>query len=124
MTGGKPGNLARGLAVEGAVERFLQARGLRTVARNFRCRGGEIDLVMREGETLAFVEVRYRANGARVAPLESITAGKQRRIVLTAQHFLQRYPEHAQAPCRFDAVAVEGTPDAPRIDWIKGAFSA
>jgi putative endonuclease len=124
VSGRRPSSVARGQAFEGAAERFLQARGLRTVARNYRCRVGEIDLIMREGDTLAFVEVRYRARGARVAPFESITGVKQRRIVLTAQHFLQRHPQYGRQPCRFDAVALEGAPEAPSIDWIKGAFSA
>ena len=124
MSTGESSNVARGHSFEQAAEHFLQARGLVSIARNFRCRLGEIDLVMREGDTLAFVEVRYRASGARVSPLETITAAKQRRIVLTAQYFLQKYPQYWQHPCRFDAVAVQGAPSSPRIDWIKGAFSA
>lgn len=124
MTRGVTSTVARGRAVEVAAERWLQAQGLRTVARNFRIRGGEIDLVMRDGDTLVFVEVRFRARGALVSPLETITPAKQQRIARTAAAFLQARPAHAALPCRFDALAVDGHDDALCFDWIKGAFSA
>lgn len=116
--------VARGRAVEVAAERWLQARGLRTIERNFRRPGGEIDLVMQDGTSLVFVEVRFRARGSLVSPLETITPTKQQRIVRTAGAFLQAHPRYAALPCRFDALAVDGHADALRFDWIKGAFSA
>lgn len=116
--------VARGREIEEAAERWLQARGLRTVARNFRRPGGEIDLVMQDGDTVVFVEVRFRARGSLVSPLETITASKQQRIVRTASAFLQAHPRHAALPCRFDALAVDGHADALHFGWIKGAFSA
>lgn len=124
VTRDRTSTVARGRDYEAAAERYLQRQGLDTVARNFRLRIGEIDLIMRERETLVFVEVRYRASGALVAPLETITVPKQRRIVRTAAAFLQARPELASLPCRFDALGLEGTDAALRFDWIKNAFSA
>ncbi|MGE3774505.1 MAG: YraN family protein [Gammaproteobacteria bacterium] len=124
MTRGLSSSVARGRDYEAAAERYLQGQGLTTVARNFRLRGGEIDLVMRDRDTLIFVEVRYRAQGALVSPLETITPAKQQRIVRTASAFLQAHPALASLPCRFDALALEGNDDGLRVDWIRGAFSA
>lgn len=124
MTRGLTSSVARGRGYEAAAERYLHEQGLMTVARNFRLRGGEIDLVMRDRDTLIFVEVRYRAQGALVSPLETITRAKQRRIVRTASAFLQARPALASLPCRFDALALEGSGNGLHIDWIRGAFSA
>lgn len=121
---GVTSTVARGREYEAAAERYLQRQGLRTVTRNFRSRGGEIDLVMRDGTSLVFVEVRFRTQGALVSPLETITATKQRRIARTAAAFLQSQPACASLPCRFDALAIEDAGDELRFDWIKGAFSA
>ena len=124
MTRGRASTVARGRDYEAAAERYLSAQGLQCLVRNFRLRGGEIDLVMRDRGTLVFVEVRYRAPGARVSPLETITRAKQQRIVRTASAFLQARPALAALSCRFDALGIDGTDDALRFDWIKGAFSA
>lgn len=124
MSRGVTSTVARGREYEAAAERYLQHQGLRTVTRNFRSPGGEIDLVMRDGGSLVFVEVRFRAQGALVSPLETITAKKQQRIVRTAAAFLQQQPASAALPCRFDALAVEAAGRELRFDWIKGAFSA
>jgi len=124
MRTGEASTVARGQAYEDAAENFLLKQGLKRVARNYRCRGGEIDLIMRDRETLAFIEVRYRASGSLVPPLETITPTKQRRIVRTATMYLQAHRELASLPCRFDAVAVVGERNALRFDWIKDAFSA
>jgi len=122
--GSATSTVARGRDYEAVAERYLQERGLTSVARNFRLRGGEIDLVMRDRDTLVFVEVRYRARDALVSPLETITPAKQQRIVRTASAFLQRHPKLASLPCRFDALGLVGTDGNLRFDWIKGAFSA
>jgi len=124
MTTGSASTVARGQAYENAAELYLLKQGLKKIARNYRCRGGEIDLIMQDRDTLAFIEVRYRASGSLVSPLETITPTKQRRIVRTAMVFLQAHAEFASRPCRFDAIAIEGKQDALRIDWIKDAFSA
>ena len=115
---------ARGDAVETAALGFLQQHGLHLLARNAQARGGELDLVMRDGDTLVFVEVRYRANRGFGGGAASVDAGKRRRLVHAAQVFLARHPQHADAPCRFDVIDASGAPAAPRIDWLRDAFRA
>lgn len=105
--------------------RFLTDNGLKLVKRNHRCKGGEIDLVMLEGATLALVEVRYRRNRDFGGAAASVTGIKQRRLVIAAQHLLQTARELQRYRIRFDLVAIEETSDAqsaPRIEWIKDAF--
>ena len=115
---------ARGDAVETAALGFLQQHGLHLLARNAQARGGELDLVMRDGGTLVFVEVRYRASAAFGGGAASVDAGKRRKLVHAARVFLARHPQHADAPCRFDVIDASGTPAAPRIDWLRDAFRA
>ena len=99
--------------------RFLQARSLRPVRQNYRCRGGEIDLVMRDADALVFVEVRLRRNGAYGGALASVDLRKQRRLVLAAQHYLQRHPW--AGPCRFDVVGIDAQ---GACEWVRNAFEA
>ena len=96
----------------------LQRSGLRLLARNHRCRRGEIDLVMREADTLVFVEVRFRASTGYGTAAETVDIHKQRRLAAAAAHYLQRHPRNL--PCRFDVVAVNGN---NQIDWIRNAFN-
>jgi len=103
--------------------RHLEGRGLTCLARNYQCRHGEIDLVLSDGQYIVFVEVRYRKNSLFGGAAASIDRGKQKRILATAQHYLQKYPAHADKPCRCDAMLVSGTLDSYSIDWIQGAFS-
>ena len=124
MTPAKPDRRARGDAVETAALNHLQARGLRLLARNASTRGGELDLVMQDGDTVVFVEVRYRASHAFGGGAASVDAGKQRKLVHAAQVFLARHPQHAQAACRFDVIAASGAAAAPRLDWLRDAFRA
>lgn len=111
-----------GQMAENAAARFLEQRRLAVLARNYRCRGGEIDLVCRDGRTLVFVEVRLRRNAGFGGAAASITAAKQRRIVLAAQHYLAASGKH-DPDCRFDCVLIGGA-DGQRIEWIRNAFSA
>lgn len=113
--------LNSGNKAEALAEQFLAGRGLKTVLRNYRCRGGEIDLIMREGATLVFVEVRLRTHGGFGSATESVAARKQQRIVLAAQHYLSTLG--TTPACRFDVVGMEAL-DTKRIDWIRDAFSA
>lgn len=107
-----------GDAAEDRALHFLQQHGLTLVDRNFRCKGGEIDLVMRERNTLVFVEVRKRADASYGGAAASITARKQARMIIAAQTYLQRYT--APPPCRFDVVAMDGG----ATDWLKNAIDA
>ena len=109
--------LAIGGSKEEQARRYLEARGLRLVCRNYRCRSGEIDLIMRDGACLAFVEVRYRKGDRFGTPAETVTQGKQRRIIKAARHYLQRHP--GVTDCRFDVVAITGE---ARPEWLRDAF--
>ena len=107
-----------GDAAEQRALLFLQAQGLTLVERNFRCKGGEIDLVMRDAGTLVFVEVRKRADTRHGGAAASVTARKQARLIVAAQVFLQRY--RMPPPCRFDIIAIDGDV----MDWLKNAIEA
>ncbi len=114
----------RGNTAESRAEAFLAARGCRTLARQFRCKAGEIDLICLSGQTLVFVEVRMRTNPRFGSAAESITLIKRQRIVRAAQWWLAGPGrQHAQRCCRFDVVAIDGlAPDA--MQWFAGAFEA
>lgn len=107
-----------GDAGEAQALRFLQEQGLKLVERNFRCKGGEIDLVMQDGRGLVFVEVRKRADNGYGGAAASITARKQARLVIAAQTFLQRYK--MPPSCRFDVIAIDG----PALEWLKNAIES
>lgn len=111
---------------ENQALKYLRGRGLKLLARNYTCPAGEVDLVMRDGNVLVFVEVRYRKGSAWVGAAESVTPAKQRKVAYTAAHFLQRNPSLAHMACRFDVLAIgqqEQRPK-PRFDWIQAAFEA
>ncbi len=108
-----------GFAAEQVALDYLLSRGLRLVARNFRVRVGELDLVMADGDQLVFVEVRRRASTRFGGAAASVTPAKQRRVRRAAQAFLvAARVEGAWPAARFDVVAIEGA----RIDWIPAAF--
>ncbi len=113
---------ARGSRIERLAADWLVARGLVLLAANQQFKGGELDLVMRDGETLVFVEVRHRTDSRHGHPLETITATKQRRLIHAARFYLAR--NRLSCPCRFDALAVTGTPPALDFDWVQSAFDA
>ena len=115
---------SRGSDWERTAESFLQGKGLKTVARNYHGRCGEIDLVMLDGETLVFAEVRYRVSPSHGGGAASVTPLKQRRISQAARRFLQRERRHARRPCRFDVIAIGQERGRTRLQWIKGAFEA
>jgi putative endonuclease len=114
---------ARGAAAEALAAGFLAHHGLTIVTRNVRCRGGEIDLICLDGAVLVFVEVRLRGDARFGGAAASLTARKQQRVVLAARWWLAGAGRHhAQRPCRFDAVFLDGL-EAPRISWLRGAFA-
>jgi putative endonuclease len=103
-----------GRRAEALAQRYLRRRGLADVARNVHCRHGEIDLVMRDGDTLVFVEVRYRRDGAFGRGSDSVTVAKQRRLA--------RHPRWMNHPCRFDVISIDGPLDEAAVDWIRNAI--
>jgi putative endonuclease len=114
-----PSTKVSGQLAENQAACHLEKKGLKVLARNFRCRGGEIDLVCRDARTLVFVEVRLRRNASFGGAGGSITATKQRRIILAAQHYLAAHAS-ADCDCRFDCVLLDGN----GIEWMRDAFSA
>lgn len=108
---------------ERRAESFLNARGLETVARNFSCRLGEIDLVLKDQGCLVFTEVRYRRDHGHGSGAESVTVAKQRRLIRAAQVYLQRNRQQATLPCRFDVMSLWHRGGELRIDWIRNAFT-
>jgi uncharacterized protein (TIGR00252 family) len=113
--------IASGAAAEGLAARYLAAQGLSLVQRNYRCRYGEIDMILRDAATLVFVEVRLRSNPNFGGAGASVTAHKRAKLLRAAQHYLARFRE--LPPCRFDVVALERL-DPQKIAWIKDAFQA
>jgi putative endonuclease len=113
-----------GAEAERAAQAFLAARGLRPILANYRCRFGELDLVLRDGSTLAVVEVRQR-NSARFGGADaSIDGRKRRRIILATRHMLLSRPDLRHFPVRFDVIAIEARTPSTAIRWIRGAFLA
>ncbi|EIL91189.1 YraN family protein [Rhodanobacter spathiphylli] len=102
----------------------LERAGLKLLARNYTTRHGELDLVMRDGGTVVFVEVRYRKSASHGDAATSVTAAKQGKLILAAQHWLAAHPQHARAACRFDVVSYDGPVEAPQRQWLRGAFEA
>ena len=98
--------------------RYLQQHGLKLLSRNWRCKLGELDLVMQDGETVAVIEVRSRARGDWGAAAETIDARKQARLVRATRLWLARRPELAEQPLRFDVVTL----DAGNLEWRREAF--
>jgi len=109
----------RGRNAELLAAQFLEGNGMRIVARNWRCRMGEIDLIARDRETVVFVEVRQRASRAFGGAAESIDAAKRRKLVAAANLYIGS--RGSNAPCRFDAVLLDGE---GRIEWLRDAFRA
>ena len=108
----------RGALAEEAAAEFLTRRGLRLLERNYRCRFGEIDLIMSDGRTVVFIEVRYRRNKSFGGAVESITAAKREKLLRAARHYLAARRE--LPACRFDAVLLNG--DTEELEWIENAF--
>jgi putative endonuclease len=110
-----------GKQAEALAAQYLVRQGLRVVAQNFRCRGGEIDLICRDGKGLVFVEVRLRRNANYGGAAASVTSAKQARIILAARHYLSANAA-TESDCRFDCILLDGL-DERRIEWVRDAFS-
>ena len=110
------GKQRQGQLGEEQALRHLLRHGLVLVEKNFHCKCGEIDLILRDGDALVFVEVRQRASATHGGAAASITRSKQRRIVNAAQTYLLRYTR--PPPCRIDVVAIDGT----ALDWLQDAI--
>lgn len=109
---------AVGAQYEACAARFLESQGLRILEQNYFFRGGEIDLIAMDADTVCFIEVKYRATSAMGFPEEAVGAGKQGKIRNGARDYLCRHPVYSVAACRFDVISILGQ----EITWIKNAF--
>ena len=112
-----------GNAAEDLASDLLERAGLRILLRNYRVRGGEIDCIALDGNTLVFVEVRLRRNIRFGGAAASIDSRKQQRIIHAARCYLLRYPRQAERPCRFDCILLDSL-NTDQLEWIKDAFQA
>jgi putative endonuclease len=113
-------NQKKGSVAEDLACQYLSRQGLSVIERNYRCRVGELDLIMEDGASLVFVEVRSRRDNRYGTSAETITPTKQRRLIRAAQFFLQQ--RRLDAPCRFDIIAISQERDKLNLEWIKDAF--
>lgn len=104
---------------------YLGSQGVRTIARGYRCRLGEIDLIGDDGQDLVFIEVRARKRHSQGSALESVGIAKQRRIVRATRHYIMCHPRAQSRQIRFDVVAFDGIDTAdPQVTWVRNAFDA
>jgi putative endonuclease len=111
---------ARGAAAEATALAWLQGKGLTLVERNWRCRAGEIDLVLKDGASLVMVEVRLRRSDAFGGAAASVDARKRAKVIAAARLYLAGRPE---CPCRFDVITMTDA-SGRDLQWIRGAFEA
>lgn len=112
----------QGQGWEGYASRWLQQEGLKLLITNFRCKAGEIDLIMQDNDCLVFVEVRYRADRDRGGPLASVTPAKQQKLARAARYFLRQNPQWRHAPVRFDVLGICGNSCVPEVAWQRRAI--
>ncbi len=122
----KAKHLLTGEAAEQDACQYLIKQGLKLVSKNYRSKFGEIDIIMQDQQSLVFVEVRYRKHNQFGSGAESITAAKQKKLLKTANYYLQQHPQASQFPCRFDVISMsaDSTSASSKIDWIKDAIQA
>jgi len=112
-----------GKITENIAANYLKQCGLTEICRNFNCRLGEIDLIMKDNQSVVFVEVKYRKNNNFGGAISAISANKQAKLQKTATFYLQQQQLNAyNTPCRFDVVTLEGNINSATITWLKNAF--
>ena len=113
----------QGRIAEQQALKYLCEQGLTLVTRNFHCKLGEIDLIMQDTDVLVFIEVKYRKSSSYGTPVEAVSLSKQKKIVKTAQVYLQKQGlKEYNSKCRFDVVAIAGSSTNTDITWLKNAF--
>ncbi len=111
-----------GDSAEDIARQYLEQKGYRTVQKNFRCKTGEVDLVMLKADTLVFVEVRSRSHNRYGEPLETVNQAKQQKIKKASAYFLYIHPQFANCYCRYDILSVLWRSGTADITWITDAF--
>lgn len=120
----KPTSLQIGNAAESLACDYLQQRGLKIIARNYRAPYGELDLIMQDHDHMVFVEVRFRRHNQYGSGADSVTSRKQDKLIKTALYYLQQHPKQAKYPVRFDVISISAADGQTHIEWIKDAFQA
>ncbi len=118
------GRRDKGSRYEQIAADWLRSRGLGLIERNYRCRRGEIDLILLEGDCICFVEVKYRASRAFGGARYSIPRAKQQKLLLAAEHYLGHHPQHRNRPQRIDALLLQQNGKELDIEWIRNAVGA
>ena len=123
---GKNSDTLLGTEAELWAQMFLEQQGFKTVTQNFRTPQGEIDLIMRDKNTLVFIEVRLRSNSSHGGAKDSINYAKQQRLTKAARSYLQAEGLWDRVQCRFDAICLDKHPDGNQyqVEWIRNAFNA
>ena len=114
---GSIGRRAEKLALD-----HLKAQGLIEITRNFRCRMGEVDLVMKDGDCVVFAEVRFRNQNSYTSAAGSVDHHKQRKIIRTAAAFLGRHPQYSSCAVRFDVIGLDQAGNQTSLRWMRDAF--
>ncbi len=122
----KPLNTSKnqGAAAEALARNYLLEQGWEVVAHNFRCSYGEIDLIIQQGQWLAFVEVKQRKTDRFGSAAAMVTPQKQHKIMLTSQYFLQVHRQYQKFHLRYDVLAIDTASGSPQITWLTNAFYA
>jgi putative endonuclease len=121
MAFAKPHHLKQGEMAESVAATFLLAKGLTLLERNFRCKHGEIDLIMLQGSTVVFIEVRLRTSALFGGAAMSINAAKQDKLRRTAEYYLQSNSIYSNSTCRFDAILMQDL-NVETLEWLQNAF--
>lgn len=111
-----------GQQYERLAVKFLKQHGMKILRQNYRSKMGEIDVIARDGNTLVFIEVKYRQSTQFGSSAEMVSYNKQIKIIKTAQLYLTQHPDAQNVPCRFDIIAIQHQPRL-LIDWIQNAFT-
>ena len=123
MLSNKPTSRETGQTTEQFAATYLAQNGLELVTRNFHCKLGELDLIMKDNDTLVFIEVKYRRSNNFGGAISAITTTKQQKIHKTASFYLQKCGlNEYTTPCRFDVIALQGNIKAPQVSWLKNVF--
>jgi putative endonuclease len=117
-------SIKTGQQAEDSACHYLKTKGLSLIERNYSSPRGEIDLIMKDDSTTVFIEVRYRRNSRFGSGAESVDQRKQKKLLATAAHYLQKNPKAARGACRFDVVSLTANNDEQQLDWIPDAFQA
>jgi putative endonuclease len=113
---------AAGARFEERASAALQRAGLKLLARNYTTRHGELDLILLDGNTVVFVEVRHRLRASHGSAAASVTSSKQEKLIRTAELWLAAHTKYAQCTCRFDVVTYDGPEDQATMEWLRSAF--